>query len=282
MKRIMNVAGIATVSLVSLGALFKSFHLPGAGVMLVSGGFLFSFLFLPLLIILKFRDEKSTTDKLVFGFGIILAIIITMGVIFKLMHWPMANKLQIGTTLAFTFVYVPLYFFTRIRRPEMRFNTIVSSVLMMAFGALLYSLFDLSYSYQFKKEMQMSHEFLNANAEQLFESNTSMMAMFPEDSEISDLHAMNLDLITQIEGVESTMDGHMAPWHLEEEFEEIRMALEEYNTSLTERGHSAVNIDGVEDLHRLRYYLAKQVIARVKLNLAMSENVALSTRKISS
>ena len=136
MKKILKISGIATVVFTTIGALLKTNHWPGAGVTIVLGGFFFSFIFLPLLIILKFRDEESKIDKAVFSFGFLLAIILITGLIFKLMHWPFASNLLVWTTASFTFLYVPLYFFTRYKRAELRFNTIVNSVLMMACGGI--------------------------------------------------------------------------------------------------------------------------------------------------
>lgn len=67
-------------------------------------------MFLPILIIIKLKDDESTTDKVVFSFGLLLAMAIAVGVIFKIMHWPYANILMYSGTIIFTAIYVPLYF----------------------------------------------------------------------------------------------------------------------------------------------------------------------------
>ena len=88
MKNTLKISGIASSILMLFGAFFKTMHWPGAGVMIVTGAALFSLLFLPLMIALKFRDEEKKTDKWVFSFGFLLAIIAFLGFTFKLMHWP--------------------------------------------------------------------------------------------------------------------------------------------------------------------------------------------------
>jgi hypothetical protein len=143
MKRVLKISGLLSSVLTIVGALFKTFHLPGAGIMLVVGAGLFCFIFLPLLIALKFKDEDKKVDKWVFGFGFLLAMLISTGVLFKFMHWPFANIMMLSGLFAFLFVYVPLYFFTRIRRPELAFNTIVNSVLMLSCGGLMFSLMNI-------------------------------------------------------------------------------------------------------------------------------------------
>lgn len=143
MKNTLSFSGLITVVLIILGAIFKVMHWPGAAIMIVLGSLMFSLFFLPLLIILKFKDEEKQVDKFVFTIGLLLGIGANIGFLFKLMHWLFANFLMIWSVALLIFLYVPLYFFTRFRRPELRFNTIVNSVLMMASGGLLFALFKL-------------------------------------------------------------------------------------------------------------------------------------------
>jgi len=146
MKKIIKYSGITASLLILLGAIFKTLHWPAANVMLISGAFLFGFIFLPLMIILKFKDEERLIDKWVLSFGFLVALGIFVGLLFKLMHWTYAfSLLRINLSL-FVFVHVPLYFFTRVRRPDLRFNTIVNASLMMATGGMLYALLNLGYS----------------------------------------------------------------------------------------------------------------------------------------
>ena len=155
MKKIIKYSGITASLLILLGAIFKTLHWPGASVMMVSGAFLFGFLFLPLMIILKFKDEERLIDKWVLSFGLLVALGIFVGVLFKLMHWPYAYMLLRVNLSLFVFVHVPLYFFTRIRRPDLRFNTIVNASLMMATGGMLYALLNLGHSQ--KTQNQSDH-----------------------------------------------------------------------------------------------------------------------------
>jgi hypothetical protein len=146
MKNTLKISGLLSAVLTFLGATLKVLHLPGANISIVLGGILFSLVFLPLMIVLKFKDEEKQVDKLVLSFGFLIAMVAFIGVLFKLMHWPFANILMISGISAFVFAYVPLYFITRVRRPELKFNTTINSVLMMACGGLIFALFNLGYS----------------------------------------------------------------------------------------------------------------------------------------
>ncbi len=167
MKKTVNISGLLAAVLTLLGSVFKVMHWPGAGVAFVLGIAIFSLLFLPLMIALKFRDEGTKTDKFVLSFGFLVGIIASLGFLFKLMHWPGANILMLTGLVSFTFVYVPLYFFTRVRRPELRFNTTVNSVLMMACGGLLFAMYNLGYSTKVEESSRQAYRLLNEEVQKM-------------------------------------------------------------------------------------------------------------------
>lgn len=146
MRNTLKISGLISATLTFLGATLKVLHLPGAGISIVVGGLLFSLVFLPLMIVLKFKDEEKQIDKIVLSFGFLIAMVAFTGVLFKLMHWPFANIMMLSGIATFVFAYVPIYFITRVRRPELKFNTTINSVLMMACGGLIFALFNLGYS----------------------------------------------------------------------------------------------------------------------------------------
>lgn len=161
MKKTLNISGLLAAGFTFLGSVLKILHMPGAGISFVLGVGFFSLIFLPLMIALKFRDEGTKTDKWVLSFGFLVGIITSLGFLFKLMSWPGANILMLTGLVSFTFVYVPLYFFTRVRRPELRFNTTVNSVLMMGCGGLLFAMYNLGYSSKIAESSQQAYRLLN-------------------------------------------------------------------------------------------------------------------------
>lgn len=131
MKKIMLYSGISSAFLTALGIVFKFLHLPGASISLVLGISLSSLVFLPLLFVLKIREKTATRDKLILGLGALAGMALSMGILFKIQHWPGANILGMGSILLMVFVFLPIYFFTGIRNPETKVNTIVSSALII-------------------------------------------------------------------------------------------------------------------------------------------------------
>lgn len=143
MKKLMIISGGFSVAAFIGGSFFKIMHWPGASMLLLSAILTASLIFLPLMFILKVREESSTRDKVVTGLGTFFGIISSLGTLFKIMHWPGANLMMFAGLAAFMLLFTPVYFFTGIRNPETKVNTIVSSVIYVLIGGLLFSLMDL-------------------------------------------------------------------------------------------------------------------------------------------
>lgn len=140
MKKTTHVFGITAAILLVLGSLFKIYHLPGAGLMYVVGGFLLSFIFLPLLLTIKLKQKLNKAAALLNITGVVAGFILTNAIFFKIMHWPYANLLLWLGSLMVLFVFIPLYIYNYIRNKERRSNTIVTSVILVAGLSLLFAL----------------------------------------------------------------------------------------------------------------------------------------------
>ena len=143
MKKIIYFIALITTFLIVSGSLFKIMHWPGAAVMIILGSFSFAFLFIPLIILKKFKEESFSKDKIIYSLGIILGTVLGLGFIFKIMHWPMATVLMLSSIILFNFLYVPAYFISRYNRDELRYSTIINSVMMFSFGSILFAIFEL-------------------------------------------------------------------------------------------------------------------------------------------
>lgn len=140
MKKIMMVSGALSASILSLGILFKFMHWPGAAVMILFGIVLLSFVFLPLMFVLKAKEKQENTDKIVVGIATLCAMLISVGILFKIMHWPFATILVTSALLIMMFLFIPIYFFSGIRNPQTKVNTMVSTILLIAGCGLILTL----------------------------------------------------------------------------------------------------------------------------------------------
>lgn len=140
MKKVMLYSGTFSAATLTTGIILKYMHAPGAALMIVSGILSASLLFIPLLFALKVKEKQSGKDKLLVGLGTLSAITIAMGILFKIMHWPYANILATSSPAILMLVFLPIYFFSGIRNPDTKVNTIVTSILMIVGCGLFFSL----------------------------------------------------------------------------------------------------------------------------------------------
>ncbi len=280
MKKILKYSGAATVALTILGAIFKSAHWPGAALLIILGGFSFSVVYIPLLIILKLKDEESKIDKLVHTFGLILAIFLSGGVLFKIMRWPFANNLMFYSTLLFTFVFVPIYFITRFRRPDLKFNTTVNSVLMIAVGGIFYSMFDMSYSRKYEQLMVEDHIYIHESAEKLMASNNRLLLTEPENKTALKLHSLSAAINSRIEALAETITTSKTTSNLRQLSNGLDEKVNSYNLQVIELNMpelTKVEMKAFQRLNEINAVLAMNVLARTQQQLALNENCYLSS-----
>lgn len=137
MKKVMIGSGAFSVALLTTGIFFKFMHWPGAAAILLFGVLLLSFIFLPSMFTLRVKEQQENRDKVVAGIGTLAAMLIAIGILFKIMHWPGATILCTLALGIMIVLFIPVYFFSGIRNPQTKVNTIVSSVLMIAGCSLI-------------------------------------------------------------------------------------------------------------------------------------------------
>lgn len=163
MKKVMILSGAFSAFTFIIGSLFKIMHWPGAAVMLLTGIVFFCFLFLPILSILKVKEQKQSKDKLLIGIATIFGIVICLATLFKVMHWPFAHILWTSSLGILFFLFLPIYFFGGIRNPETKTNTIISSILILTAGGLLFTLTNLRSSHAVEEAVFNSDDQLLAS-----------------------------------------------------------------------------------------------------------------------
>lgn len=140
MKKIMLRSGMLSAATFIIGSIFKIMHWPGAAVMLVFAIFVSSFIFLPLFFLIKSKEVRATKEKFIIGFGVVFGILFCISTMFKIMHWPGAHILWLVCLSVLFFLFLPLFFFSGIRNPETKLNTILSSIMILVAGGLLFTL----------------------------------------------------------------------------------------------------------------------------------------------
>lgn len=136
----LKTSGILSVVILIVGIYCKLNHLNGTGLLLFAGVLLFSLVFLPTLIILKFKDKDVKRNKLLVIVGFVVAFMAGVSSLFKIMQWPWATMLISCSTIAFLVVFVPLYYFTTISTPGKKIAALINTVVMLVIGLLLFGM----------------------------------------------------------------------------------------------------------------------------------------------
>jgi hypothetical protein len=131
MKKIMIVSGTFSAAVMSIGIFFKFMHWPGAAICILLGIAVSSLVFLPLLFTLKAKEKQNSKDKLILGIATLAGVLISLSILFKVMHWPGANMMGVSFVGLMALVYIPVNFFTGIKNPESKVNTIVTTCIMI-------------------------------------------------------------------------------------------------------------------------------------------------------
>lgn len=158
MKKTLKISGVTSIILILLGVIFKSMHWPGAGIAVVLGLGFFSLVFIPLNIVLKFKDNQEQSNKTILTIGMLTASVATIGVLFKIMHWPYANILMFSSLLVFMIIFIPIYFIVKYRDPESRFNAIINTTFMIGAAGMLFALIDLRPSKKHDEQHQLQQK----------------------------------------------------------------------------------------------------------------------------
>ena len=142
MKKAMMISGAISVGALIFGSFFKVMHWPGANALLSLGIIILGLLFLPLMAIIKTKEADTTAEKITNISGTLVGVLFCMAIMFAVQHWPGARSgiywlIAVGFSL---FVFIPVYFFTGIRKPEKRVNTIVITVLLVGFTCLQFTM----------------------------------------------------------------------------------------------------------------------------------------------
>lgn len=140
MKKTMIASGAFSAITFVLGSFFKAMYWPGASVLLVLGIGSFSLVFLPLLFLLKTKETSGQRDKVLLFVGTITSILYSLSVLFQVQHWNGAKMMWLATLAISAFILIPMFFWGGIRRPETRVNTFISSLLLLGFVGLQFTL----------------------------------------------------------------------------------------------------------------------------------------------
>ena len=140
MKKVMLRSGMLSTVAFITGSFLKIMHWPGANILILIAILSMCLFFLPIFFLIKSKEVKEKKEKFIIGFGVVFGILFCVSTLFKILHWPGANMLCLLCLGELFFLFLPVFFFSGIRNSETKLNTILSSVMILVAGGLLFSL----------------------------------------------------------------------------------------------------------------------------------------------
>ena len=133
MNSTMKISGYVSSLLILIGSFFKFQHWPGANVMIVVGVFFLATLFLPILFILKFKSTDENNRSIVLSIiGFISSLLICVGILFRILHWPGARMMIIIGCVLLILGYLPIYILSIYKNTTNKINATATIILIIA------------------------------------------------------------------------------------------------------------------------------------------------------
>ena len=148
MKNLKLTVGIISSLIIFIGCLFKTFHFPGTGAILLAGGLIFVAAFIPLLIVSIIKNESYPgLTKFTYSLGHLMSATFIISIIFKFLQLQYTTFLMRWSLTAIIFIVMPLFFYslTKIEKGESKNRKLVEGIIIMAIAGLLYTLVDLRF-----------------------------------------------------------------------------------------------------------------------------------------
>lgn len=120
MKKTMKTIGLVSLALITIGALFKIQHWPGAGILLTLGFFFLGTVFMPSALWVMKKESKLKGPVFIYIISVIGSLPFIFGFLFKIQHWPGAGILLTLGFSILTGILLPALLITKLLDKDSR------------------------------------------------------------------------------------------------------------------------------------------------------------------
>lgn len=166
MKKVTFGFGLTSTFLLLAGTIFKLMHWPWASILVTLGAGLLVLGYLPLILAHKLK-ESPKGESLLHITGFVGLALTSVGVLFKIMHWPGAAVMLLGGMGILAFGYVPAYFIKRYKTSVNKPVTLSSSIVTAACLILVFALMKTNNSVSYEHGVALANEQLEASTMQM-------------------------------------------------------------------------------------------------------------------
>lgn len=146
MKNKIYYFGILCCLVLLFGCVFKIQHWPGAGIIISLGFILFTLVYIPVSLINSYKSENDHKLKWLYIIGFICILIVCIGALFKIQHWPGAGILLLfGLPLPFV-LFLPAYLVYVNKNKQLNYKNILQVLFFFAYFGAISALLSLNVS----------------------------------------------------------------------------------------------------------------------------------------
>lgn len=203
MKKVTFGFGLTSTFLLLAGTIFKLMHWPGANIMVLLGTAILVLFYLPMILTHKVK-ESPRDEALLHILGFLGLAATTVGVLFKVLHWPGAAAMLIGGMSILAFGYVPVYFYKRYQTSANRSVTLSSSMIALACLILIFALMKTGNSIYYEHGVMVSNENLTQQTTQLSELNAGLYDRSSVEN-LAELRTESDQLVNHIEALKNEL-----------------------------------------------------------------------------
>jgi hypothetical protein len=137
MKQKIYILGLVSALIISLGAIFKMNHWPGAGYLLILGIFTLVIIFLPLALRNSYKFEGDRQNSILYWATWLTCFVVFTAMLFKILHWPKAG-LFLMIALPFPYiVFLPVFIWVTGKNKNFNiYNTVFVLFLLAAVSSV--------------------------------------------------------------------------------------------------------------------------------------------------
>lgn len=208
MKKAAFIIGLVSTSLLLTGTIFKLMHWMGAGILVLSGASALVLGYFPLLLRFKWKESPSNERPMHLA-GFLGITLTTLGVLFKVFHWPGANVMLLSGMAVLAFAYVPLFYYMRYKTSSNRPVTLSTGLVAMTCLILVFALIQVNHSRSYDRGIAAVGESLGEAATPEGGAVFAQLADDPEaqrvralaDGTVAYLQRMRTTLIAEVENI---------------------------------------------------------------------------------
>jgi len=150
--------------------------------MYVLGTAALCFLFMPLFLAVRIKEKPGKLNTWTNVIGVISSIALCFGILFKIMHWPMANMLMNIGGFLLILIFLPLYIYNSYKNKQLKTSTIVPIIISIAGFSLIFSLVKLRNSQNVTDAIINIQYTIYDDTESTLKTNSTLLATIKNDS----------------------------------------------------------------------------------------------------